>query len=229
MSIEAMDGSGDRSVRRGTLGSQVAYMLRQDILFGRLKPGTRLAQEQLCKEFGTSRMPVRDALRQLITEGLLVRDGGQHSLVAPLSREGLMDAFEVEGVLHGMAARRAVERSSADDLGQLQSLHDEMVAASTDTPKRTADLNWQFHRQINRLANSRKLIAALKVVSLDIPRDYLVQMPEQIGRSNEQHAALLEAFRRGQPDDADAIMQNHVTEAGHSLISSLERQGLVLE
>ena len=63
-----------------TLGKQVADAVRRDILFGKLKPGTKIAQQQVCDRFGVSRMPARDALRQLMHEGLIIPDGARHCM-----------------------------------------------------------------------------------------------------------------------------------------------------
>ena len=71
---------------RARFGSQIAEALRNDILFGRVESGKRLSQVELCERFGTSRMPVRDALRQLTYEGFLIDDGKGHAVVAPVTR-----------------------------------------------------------------------------------------------------------------------------------------------
>jgi DNA-binding GntR family transcriptional regulator len=218
-------------VQRDTLGSQIAHLIRQDILFGRLQAGKRLTQDQLCEVFGTSRMPVRDALRQLTSEGLLVRDGGQNTaLVAQVRRNDIEDAFLLEGLVHGEAARRVATQGATPGLDVMVDLHAEMLAAAErGNPAPIADLNWQFHRQLNRMANSRKIIAALKVVSLHVPRDFLSQFPGKIGESNAQHAVVIDAIRKRDPYRAQAVMFEHVVDAGRTLVSYLEEQGLELD
>src|SRR5882672_1316046 len=79
------DGVGplpERRLRRQSLGNQIAEQLRQDILVGRLAPGTHVGQQNLCDVYGTSRMPVRDAVRQRVSEGLVTYTSGGHSIVA---------------------------------------------------------------------------------------------------------------------------------------------------
>lgn len=229
MTVDRISLADSRTVQRESLGSQIAHMLRQDILFGRLRPGTRLTQDELCDVFGTSRMPIRDALRMLTSEGLLVRKSDKHSLVAPLSRSDIEDAFVLEGMLHGEAVRRVATRETAPDLSLVVGLHEQMVTLSDNQPELIADLNWQFHRQLNRLANSRKIIAALKVVSINVPRDFLSQFPGQIGESNAQHAAVIEAIQKKRPKRARDVMFDHVVEAGRTLVTYLEKQGLELD
>jgi DNA-binding GntR family transcriptional regulator len=224
------DGARSLTVRRALLGNQIADALRHDIVFGRLKAGTRLAQQQLCEKYGTSRIPVRDGLRTLLHEGLLVHDEGQHTVVAPLSKDDLLDAFVIEGMLHGLAARRVIDRATDEDIEILQELHNGMVrAAKEENHAGVAELNWQFHRLINRISGSRKLIAALRSVSLDLPKDYLVQFPGFIARSNLEHGALLAAIRGRQHDEADQIMIEHVNQSGLGLIDYLASLGVELE
>jgi DNA-binding GntR family transcriptional regulator len=219
-----------RPVQRELLGKQISDALRRDILLGVIKPGTRLSQQQLCERFGTSRMPVRDGLRVLAHEGLLITDSAQHTIVAPLSRADLLDAYWIEGTLAGMAATRASERAGAEDLDRLDESHHQMLeAAAAGGWERMARLNWSFHRSINRLSGSRKLINAIKSMSLDLPRDYLMAMPDWSAKSNEQHGQILEAMRARRHDKAGSLMTKHVVDSGRGLIAMLESRGLDLD
>lgn len=221
-----------RPVQRAPLGSQIADALRQDILFGRLVAGTRLAQRELCEQFGTSRMPVRDALRSLLHEGLLTLDGGQHTLVAPLSKSDLLDSFVIEGTLTGLAARRATDLGSKEDLEELSSLHRQMLSVTNGTADPAsvsmARLNWTFHRKINRMADSRKLLAALRVVSIDMPRDFLERLPEYQPYANDEHEQLLVLMRAKDAKRVGELMTEHVIASGKALIGYLEAQGVLL-
>lgn len=217
-------------VERKLLSNQIADALRRDILFGILKPGTRVSQQQLCDVYNVSRMPVRDALRALVHEGLMMVDDGRHIMVAPLSRIDLLDAFTIEGMLTGLAAERASERATPEELDELERLHDGMLgAAGTDDRRGMVDLNWQLHRRINKMAGSRKLLISLKKVSLDLPRDYLEHVPHWSSRSNAEHATILEAMRQRRHTDANKLMQEHVENSGRGLVEFLESQGLDLE
>ena len=216
-------------VQRSLLSNQITEMIRRDILFGVIKPGIRLSQRELCERFGTSRMPVRDALRTLMHEGLLLTDLGHHTVVAPLSRSDVLDAYVIEGTLAGLAARRASENASAQDLKQLVGLHKLMLASATAGDNAgMAELNWNFHRDINRMAHSRKLLAALKVVSLELPRDFLVKLPERARKSNEDHDRILGAMRKNDHGRVDELMAEHIVDSGRGLLDYLESEGVEL-
>jgi DNA-binding GntR family transcriptional regulator len=210
-----------------TLGRRVAEAIRGDILFGRLKPGARLAQQQLCDRFGVSRMPVRDALRQLTFEGYLVHDSGRHCLVATMSRQDIVDTFEVEGMLHGFAARRLTEIASDKELQELRRCHWEMDEAQDDVYKYGA-LNWHFHRRINQMSKSRKVVAALKTLAMAMPRDFVVEFPEWVPGSNAEHGEIVEALSKRDGALSESLLRAHVSRTGVSIAEYLERKGVAL-
>jgi DNA-binding GntR family transcriptional regulator len=213
--------------RSNPLGNQIADTLRREILLGVLPSGTRVSQQQLCERFGTSRMPVRDALREMVHEGLMTLDSARHIVVAPLSKEDLLDAFTIEGVLTGMAAERASQKATAADLDSLDRLHGAMLDAAEQMRQGTmVELNWSFHRKINHLSGSRKLIVALRKVSVDLPRDFLEQVPEWSSNSNADHARILAAMRAGKHKAAGKYMTEHVMESGRGLVEHLAAHGV---
>src|SRR5277367_3122292 len=99
---------------------QQAYLyLREQIQAGRLKGGMRVKPEDIASEIGTSRMPVREAIRQLDTEGLLTIRPNRGAIVTILSPENLSELFEMRAVLEGLCARRAAatfDEDAADEL-----------------------------------------------------------------------------------------------------------------
>ena len=223
----APDALTSSPLQRNPLGNQIADTLRREVLLGVLPPGTQVSQQQLCERFGTSRMPVRDALRELVHEGLMMLDSARHIVVAPLSKQDLLDAFTIEGVLTGMAAERASQRASAADLESLDRLHQAMLeAAEHNRQSAMVELNWSFHRKINHMSGSRKLIVALRKVSVDLPRDFLEQVPEWNVTSNADHARILAAMRGGKHKAAGKYMTEHVTDSGRGLVEHLSAHGV---
>jgi DNA-binding GntR family transcriptional regulator len=221
----------DASVTRGTfLGKQIAESLRREILLGIIPSGTKLSQRQLCEQFGTSRMPVRDGLKLLSHDGLVTTDDTQHSIVAPLSRADLLDAYLIEATLTGLAAERASRKATDDDIIELKELHESMVeSAATRDHQRMAELNWMFHRRINRLSGSPKLLSAIKATSLDLPRDFLAEMPEWGPHSNVEHAKILKAMSNRRHAEVGRLMKEHIINAGNELVTSLLARGTQLK
>jgi DNA-binding GntR family transcriptional regulator len=215
-------------LHRQSLGSQIAAALRQDILLGRRAPGTAISQQSLCEDFGTSRMPVRDALRKLTHEGLITTTATGHSVVSELTGEDILDAFLIESIVHGRAARRAAGKAAPADLRRLGELQAELEqAAAGGDLAHAVDLNWLFHKEINLLAGSAKLLGLLRTASVSIPRDYLLAMPDWVERSNREHAAILAAFAQGDADAAEELMREHVVAAGANLVAYLLGKGVL--
>lgn len=210
------------SLSRTTLGSQIASVLRNDILFGRLRAGERLGQQQLCARFKVSRMPVRDALHQLQFEGSVKAEGGGRNLVvAPMRRRDIVDTYAIQGMLHGLAARRVTTEAADDSHAELTQAHQDMVRHQEDLSE-MATLNWHFHRRINHLAESDKLTASLRALSRQIPKDYLLEVPGWAERANAEHQEIVDAIRGRDPDAAEQLMRSHVIGAGEDLLRFLE-------
>ena len=214
-------------LNRQSLGNQIANQLRQEILLGRLPPGQTVSQQQLCDQYGTSRMPVRDALVRLTNEGLIEGTPGGHSVVARLTAEDIVDAFDIEALVHGRAGRRAVARATDEEIAELQGLHRSMLAASRERDQAgLTDLNWTFHKRINVMAGSAKLMAVIRSTSLEIPRSYLSALPGSVAKINREHAAIVDAFVVRDPQQAETLIAAHVAGAGSDLAAHLAARGL---
>lgn len=217
--------SASNRLMRASLGRQVAKALRNDILFGHLPAGQILSQEQVCAQFQTSRMPVRDAFRQLLHEGFLLPTKGNQVRVAAFTEVDIEDMFYIEATLHSLATKRATERAAESELEKLADLHEQMMACSAERDVRTmSDLNRLWHQRINYLATSPKLLAALRAVSLNILDVFLLEHPEWIERSNREHAKIMEAMKRRDGESAEQTMFGHVKASGEATALDLQRR-----
>ncbi|HEX5195368.1 MAG TPA: GntR family transcriptional regulator [Solirubrobacteraceae bacterium] len=215
------------TLNRRSLGSQIAHHLREEIVLGRLAAGTPVSQQWLCERYGTSRMPVRDALVKLTAEGLIVTTRGGHSVVAQLTPDDILDVFEIEAIVHGRAARRAAARVRGEDVAELRELHDSMVQAEhSGDLERLTELNWAFHKRINALSGSAKLIAMLRTLSLNIPQTYLLELPDWAAQTNRDHAGIVAALADADGDAAERLVAGHVRRAGGNLAAYLARKGV---
>src|SRR5262249_14472739 len=147
---DAVDGPRSDRIRRSNLSRQIAERLRDDIVHGRIAAGTHLIQDEVCERFGTSRMPVRDALQQLTHEGLLTQQGEQR-LVVSLGTDDLEEVHRLVAVLHGWAAGQAAIKASDVELDELAAVCRQAV--ETEDRYEFGRLAMQFHRKINLLAH----------------------------------------------------------------------------
>jgi len=132
---------------------QYAYTtLRDQIIKGDLAPGTRLVIDDLARRFAISIIPVREALRLLQSEGLVVSVAHVGATVAPISRQSVVEVFTVLEGLEVVATRAAAERARPEELGELAAIVRAMDAAlDADAPLRWAELNTRFHLTISNL------------------------------------------------------------------------------
>lgn len=215
---------------RAPLGQQIADAIRAEILLGVLKPGEHLSQQQICERFGTSRIPVRDALSSLLHEGFVSEEVGRRVVVARFTRQDLSDTYMIEGLLHGVAVRRAAERITPEELEELEAIHEQFKAAvKGDHSDQIAALNWEFHRRLNQIAASPRLVAALRPLSGGIPKDIISMLPKWGTKAGATQKRLLKALKDGDGEGAESIIVKYTEEAGADLLKLLESRGVEFE
>ena len=192
--------------------SRAAGELRDRILTGRMQPGSRLDLDEITREFGTSRTPVREALLELSYEGLVSVSPRSGITVLGITPEDAIDNFAVLAALAGKAAEWATARISKRELDDLHRLADAIVEADD-----VVSANWTFHRALNLASGSPRLLTYLRQAVRVVPASYFELFPEQVRRSRAEHAALLEAISLGDAVTARTLTESHVLEAGDAL------------
>jgi DNA-binding GntR family transcriptional regulator len=196
----------------GTVRARAARELRDRILTGRLRAGTRLDLDEITKEFGTSRTPVREALLELSFEGLVAITPRSGIAVLGISPEDAVDNFAVLAALSGKAAEWATARIDERHLDELHALADAIEGADD-----VVAANWRFHRAVNQAAGSPRLLTYLRQAVRVVPASYFELLPEQEPRSRAEHTALLDAIRQRDGAAARTIAEAHVLDAGAAL------------
>src|SRR3989338_7128854 len=129
-----------------TLRESIADALRDSIMQGQLKPGVKISEPALASQFGISRTPVREAFRQLDSEGFLQVLPRRGARVAPLSEKDVREFYEIKALLEGQAARLATSRLSENELGRMDLIKDQMEKAHHQNhQKRVFHLHNEFH------------------------------------------------------------------------------------
>jgi DNA-binding GntR family transcriptional regulator len=196
----------------GTVRSRAASELRDRVLTGRLRAGTRLDLDQVAAEFGTSRTPVREALLELSYEGLVAVTPRSGITVLGITPEDAVDNFAVLAALSGKAAEWATARVTDAQLAELRRLADDVVGAAD-----IVEANRRFHRALNVASGSPRLLTFLRQAVRVVPASYFTLFPEQEERAREEHAALLDAIERGDSAAARSLAEAHVLDAGEAL------------
>lgn len=207
----------------------IARQIKHEIISGKLAPGTRLPEITLGKRFDVSRVPVREALKLLETEGLVESKQYSGSAVSQLPTEDARDLFDIRIVIEGATARRAAERSLVQ---AEQPLPDESWwaarkevtevllagdrALADDRLDDLARLNMRFHFLVAELSGSHSLRNLLQQISGKIEWLYSLNVTVRGTRAWPEHHEITREIDAGRADEASEVMQKHVTRSRDS-------------
>lgn len=205
------------------LYEQVAERLRSRIFAHELAPGGWIDEQALAVEYGISRTPLREALKVLASEGLVVLKPRRGCYVTELSEQDIDEVFPVMAVLEGRVAEEAARRATAADLTRLGAIHDELErhAAGNDAD-RFFEANQRFHTALQDIAGNRYLAQliddARKVIKLT-RRDSL-RLDGRLRQSLSEHRDILDALRKKDPALAGRRMHDHLL-SGRAALAKL--------
>jgi DNA-binding GntR family transcriptional regulator len=197
-----------------TLAERLAGELADEILSGALVPGTKLDEQSLADRYQVSRTPVREALRQLGTTGLIESRPRRGAIVTQITSDQLQDLFVAMGELEATCARLSALSMTPIERRKLSALHDEMgtLASSANTAK-YAEANVEFHSTIYAGAHNA-VISDLAITlrrRLAAFRRAQFRAKGRLARSHAEHATVVAAIVRGDADAAHAAMLHHVS------------------
>ncbi|MBF2047593.1 MAG: GntR family transcriptional regulator [Leptolyngbya sp. IPPAS B-1204] len=200
----------------------IAEALRQAIQHGLFQEGQSLRQDEIATQFGVSRIPVREALRQLEAEGLVTFHPNRGAMVSSLSPSEAQEICEIRMALETMALQLAIPHLSDADLDRAAQLLQE--TEQTTEPMRWAELNWQFHSALYQPANRPRLLSMIKTLHINVDRYIRLQMQElqYRDRSQAEHHQLLAACRQRDIPTAIQILQQHIGLAAEQLVEYLQ-------
>lgn len=212
-------------VSRKSLREKALSAIRQAISRGALKPGQRLMEREIASQMGMSRAPVREALRQLETEGLVVSEVHRGTFVAELSAKDITEICALRAAVESMAARIVTEQASPEMLARLQQAVNEMTqAANAGDLSRLAALDMSFHETLCRASgNSRLLETWLNMTSLirtliDLTNTLYLPADEIVSL----HAEVVEHIEHGRAEEAGQALARHILEVGERISQEQE-------
>ncbi len=182
----------------------VLTSMREAILTAALLPGTRLRQEKLAKLFGTSRIPMREALRALEYEGLVRSMPRRGFTVTELDADDIEDVYDVWILLESHAVRLAVPLITDEDLEALEELYGVMVAASSGDEQLAA--RERVYGRLYAITGRPRLVGLISRLRQEIARS--LRWPT-LQHAPEHHERFFEAIRAGDADGAAAQLASH--------------------
>ncbi|WP_159917612.1 GntR family transcriptional regulator [Pantoea sp. 18069] len=185
--------------------------IKRGIRMGELRPGTRLAPDDIAAEIGTSRMPVREALNRLATEGLIVNRPNRGAMVRVLTQKEVREVFAMRAVLEGLAASFAAENVTANDIHDLEQLLQRMHRSGLNASE-WITAHSQFHERMCIIADAPQLlrqIAALHSVSEPLMRVWLEGRPSP-DYVHDRHHELISALKAKDGALVEGLMRAHI-------------------
>jgi DNA-binding GntR family transcriptional regulator len=197
--------------------------IRDDILAGRLAPGARLREEELTRQIGVSRTPVREALRRLESDGYTIVEPNKGASVPIYSKRDVDEIYGLRALLEGHAARRAATRITPAQIAELVRINAAMkqeaaletAGNDTEAHMRRSQLNQDFHEVILAASDNNRLfgmVRQLAQVALSV-RTFAQSDPADETRAIGHLDELIRALKTGHPDWAEATMRSHIHNA----------------
>ena len=213
--------------RHQTLREKILETIRDAILKGTLKPGERVSEPELAERFGISRTPIREAFRQLESEGYLEVMPRKGAVVASLSERDVVEFYAIKSILEGHAARIAAERMTDRDLERLETINAKLqqIAADGDI-KSFFRVHNEFHELFIKASGNDKLVELINQLVLKFNRLRLASLaqPGRMEISVQEHRKIIEAFRKHDGDQADSLVRRTATIGAEVLIQSLAQE-----
>ncbi|MGA5137542.1 GntR family transcriptional regulator [Streptomyces azureus] len=193
----------------GAVRERVTAELRQEIIAGSLRPGDRLVERELAERFGVSRVPVREAIRALVTEGFVHFETPRRTVVRRLTPNDVKELFELREALEVYAAGLAASRATPQGLAEVQELLDGAAAATeAGDAELITELNSRLHDRIVAMAGNNLLTEALEPVAGRLR--WMTRRNEEWPQLLVEHRELFEAIASGDPHRARAHALTHV-------------------
>jgi DNA-binding GntR family transcriptional regulator len=209
-----VDGGGESELT-DSKKTVIVARLRDEIASGTLAPGEKLSEARLAERFGVSRMPVREALKELETAGFVSVERRRGTFVKSLSRHQILDLYEVREAVEGMASRLCANRANNELLSQI----DEVMATMTHQVE-TLDADGysrsdaRLHELIAEGASNERLLEHYRLLVQHLHRGFLssivTRRQGRMDRSLAEHRVLVQAIHAHDADAAEAAMREHV-------------------
>ncbi len=204
--------SGGNPDRKAALGDA----LRRRILTMQIAPGAVLDEVELGEEFGLSRPPVRELMRQMAGEGYIELEANRPARVTAMNYSALRDFFLVAPMIYVATTRLAAEMATKADVEGLKTIQARFRQAAVDMDvEGRIFANNEFHREIGRIARNVYLIPSLTRLLIDhgrIGRTFFRNEPEareQLDVAADQHDAIIDAIARHDPDEGARLVRAH--------------------
>jgi DNA-binding GntR family transcriptional regulator len=213
----------DEAALTATRGQAAYHRLREMILDGTFPVGTPLQENMLATRLGVSRTPVREALAQLINEGLVSRVSGLTPTVRRLSLDEFVEILHMRRLLEVEAAGRAAESGQMGDLPEIRSRIAAFVAGEQPSVEEHTALDDRLHSTLANLSGSKLLARYVADLRLKTRMFDKGRLPERFLPGSKEHLAIIDAVLAKRPEEAQQAMRQHLDNVRESILNFLRR------
>lgn len=211
---------------RATLQYKVTSKLREVILKGEFKMGDRLVQEEWAAKLGVSRMPIREALRQLEVEGLVRIEPRRGAIVTPISPEDIEEIYQLRALLEGEAAVRSLPYLEEEDIEELECLLEKMSALGNNEQdvEQYTKLNAQFHQALRRGCSWRRIHSMIDTLWKGIPPYTPSLLSNQLQEAQEEHELMVKYIKETNPEKLRETIEKHILRTRDNLLKVIRTE-----
>jgi DNA-binding GntR family transcriptional regulator len=207
-----------------TLREQIVDFIKDAIVRGRLKPGERVPEQEIAENFGISRTPIREAFRQLESEGFITVIPRKGAVVSPLTDKDVSEFYVIKSLLEGFAARTACDKLTHKEIKRLESLNASMVKCSERGDfKGFFKLDNQFHDTFLKACGNDKLFTLIHhlVQQFERFRITALSLPGRMQESLTQHKEIIEAFEKSEADLVETLVMANADKGRDVLVEEI--------
>ena len=219
----------NQAIPRQTLTTAVADRLRDMILRGEFREGEQLRQHAIAEEFAVSRIPLREAFRQLEAEGLIKIIDHRGAVVSALSPEEIEELFEIRAALESVTLRQAVPRLTEEDLERAEKSLEAYEQALSDESDFDVwgELHWRYHSTLYAAANRTRSLSLIQTINNNADRYirlHILFSRDAHRHAKDEHRAILELCRQRDAEAASQLLERHITKAGRDMKEFIKQQ-----
>lgn len=223
MASTKFDGLEDIPGRKN-IADSIASQLREAIVKGLLQAGEELNQVEIAERFAVSRIPVREALKMLESEGLIRSTPHKRAVVSPLDEESLINLYEIRSSLECLALRKGAENLLEEDVAHLKGLIAQMLTVTDHLE--WMELNHTFHDYIYDKSGNQPLCVMIHQLRSNTERYFWVKSTSIVRNTEaaEEHMSILSACVQKDPDVACSRLTEHLNRTLNGLLKSLRER-----
>ena len=213
--------------RHLTLRERIVEFVKDAIIKGRLKPGGRVPESELAEMFGISRTPIREAFRQLESEGFITFTPRKGAIVSPITDKDVIEFYAIKGLLEGYAAKMACCKISDKEIRRMEDLNSQMAKyAERNDVKNFFKLDNQLHDVFLKICGNDKLYNLIYVLVQQFERfrKTSLSLSGRMWSSVKQHNEIIEAFKKRDVDLVERLVKANAEKGGEQLAQEILKE-----